>query len=222
MNKLSARVRKASKDAQLSFSDQFYDTIDIVEALFLKAPSIYESCVLRGYWKEEERHPLYQKLMLIVSELSEAMEADRKGKWGGKEAIQNVEKAENMTFEKAYETYIKGTVEEELADFLICLLDLCGRAGILAGSITNCIDEELWNNKQTMFSELLFIINCTLSAKISSEPIEKAEGVFHQALSAAIMQAVYLSLMKDVDILWHIEAKQKYSLLTYKENPKSY
>jgi len=60
-----------------------------------------------------------ESLMLIVSELSEALEADRRGKQffinGNPTAIMPKEE---------YELYVKGTVEEEIADAIIRLCHL--------------------------------------------------------------------------------------------------
>jgi len=70
------------------------------------------------------------RLMLIVSELSEAMEADRKGIWchnpellSGKHLL---ELTINELQKSTYESSVKGTVEEEIADAIIRLLDLAG------------------------------------------------------------------------------------------------
>ena len=64
-----------------------------------------------------------EKLMLTVSELSEALEADRKGEW-----CRNRMKAlpqEDLDSE-TYKAFIRGTVEEEIADAIIRLFDLAG------------------------------------------------------------------------------------------------
>lgn len=64
-----------------------------------------------------------EKLMLITSELSEALEADRKDNhYTGRT---------DMDFAPAvFEQYIKDTFQDELADAAIRLFDLAGRLGI--------------------------------------------------------------------------------------------
>jgi NTP pyrophosphatase (non-canonical NTP hydrolase) len=80
-----------------------------------------------------ERKNFGEKLMLIVSELSEALEADRNGKWVGDTVMNNrtVIPLSICCAEKIdYEKYIKGSVEEELADATIRICDLAGTYNI--------------------------------------------------------------------------------------------
>jgi NTP pyrophosphatase (non-canonical NTP hydrolase) len=67
-----------------------------------------------------------ESLMLIVSELSEALEADRNGKWYA--ASDNPHKGHEMSLlsKEEYEISVHGTVEEEIADAIIRLCDLAG------------------------------------------------------------------------------------------------
>jgi len=81
-----------------------------------------------------------ESLMLIVSELSEALEADRKGKYAenplvpmtnekvGYDNLLNI-KPETIT-ERFYKTFVKGTVEEEIADAIMRLCALAGHNSI--------------------------------------------------------------------------------------------
>ena len=70
-----------------------------------------------------------QRLALIHSELSEALEADRKEKraklyyfdHNHRDPIEEVDR-----FVNKFEAHIKDTLEDELADAIIRILDLCG------------------------------------------------------------------------------------------------
>ena len=67
------------------------------------------------------------RLMLIVSELSEAMEADRKGQWRGNPELLSGKKLLDVEITRGeYKRTVKGFVEEEIADAIIRLLDLAG------------------------------------------------------------------------------------------------
>ena len=81
----------------------------------------------KGFWdKPRETGTL---LMLIVSELAEAMEADRKKKCAlPKEFKKNIDLGGN--WKTNFEMYIKDTFEDEIADAFIRLFDLCGAMNI--------------------------------------------------------------------------------------------
>lgn len=96
---------------------------------------IHEYAISKGFWdKERETGTL---LMLCVSELAEAMEADRKDRYADLEAYRECEKADDI-FEsdkhlylvRSFQCLIKDTFEDELADTIIRILDLCGAKGI--------------------------------------------------------------------------------------------
>ena len=98
------------------------------------AKEIYEGNKKRGFWDEDDpANHVGVKLMLIVTELAEAMEADRKDKYG---TLSDIDKAEildepsNNVFNTDFEGFIKDTFQDELADTLIRLLDLCGKLDI--------------------------------------------------------------------------------------------
>lgn len=92
------------------------------------AKKVYQGNAERGF--HDETKPLGVYLMLMVSELSEALEADRNGnevKMPPAEvlAIDDIE-----TFRTVFKMSVKDTVEDELADCLIRILDYCGLMGI--------------------------------------------------------------------------------------------
>lgn len=69
----------------------------------------------------------YHCLMLVITELSEAVEADRKGRYMTKKEQKEYLSCQKEKFYMyAYDNYIKGTVEEEFADSAIRILDFAG------------------------------------------------------------------------------------------------
>jgi len=82
----------------------------------------------KGFW--DNKRNIGEMLMLIVSELGEAMEADRKDKHAdihkhhiSYETYQL--HGDHLEFKESFEIYIKDTFEDEIADAIIRLLDLC-------------------------------------------------------------------------------------------------
>lgn len=85
--------------------------------------------VARGFYDSPKEKGT--SLMLIVSELGEALEADRKGRYADM-----VSYAEADATPEAFKAYVKDTVEDEMADTLIRILDFCGAEGIdIAGHV---------------------------------------------------------------------------------------
>jgi NTP pyrophosphatase (non-canonical NTP hydrolase) len=121
---------------------------------------IYEGNKLRGFDVSKEN--IGQTLMLVVSELSEALEADRKGQYAkiddaefiidGKTIREDLDLAikENgmIKFEDIFRTQVKDTFEDEIADSFIRLFDLCGGLGI---DIEKHIDLKLRYNSTRFF-----------------------------------------------------------------------
>lgn len=77
-------------------------------------------------WYERKRE-LPELLMLTVSELAEAMEADRHAAWAETtDAHFYVDKLNDATMRNGFEISVKDTVQDEIADAFIRLADLCG------------------------------------------------------------------------------------------------
>lgn len=104
---------------------------------------IHQNNVAKGFWEDKETKNVPELLMLCVSELSEALEAHRKGKMNrlrvfnqdlgyARVTIEDfTEGNENLPWLKnRFETEIKDTFEDEIADTVIRLLDLSEGLGI--------------------------------------------------------------------------------------------
>lgn len=83
----------------------------------------HSNAVNHGFWKERQSNE--HCLMLIITEVAELVEADRKDN-----------RADVYNFlvcnasQRAFETYVKNTIEDEFADIAIRLFDLAGALGI--------------------------------------------------------------------------------------------
>ena len=83
--------------------------------------TIYEVAKSKGFWDNERN--VGEMLMLVTSELGEAMEAHRKGNFFKGEKLLEGDK-------EYFEARVKDTFEDEIADAIIRLLDMAGGLGI--------------------------------------------------------------------------------------------
>jgi NTP pyrophosphatase (non-canonical NTP hydrolase) len=89
------------------------------------AKEIHQNAIDKGFFEKERN--IGEMLCLIHSEVSEALEADRKGEYYAPETAVNllVEVDDDAFFNMEYKHMIKGTFEEEMADIVIRVMDLC-------------------------------------------------------------------------------------------------
>lgn len=88
---------------------------------------IHSNAVAKEFW--EENFNISEKLMLVVSEISEAQEADLKDRYT-KDSVQEVIRhSSDSDFKTLFEIHIKDTFEDEIADAVIRLFDLAEKKG---------------------------------------------------------------------------------------------
>ncbi len=157
-------------------------------------------------------------LMLVITELSETVEADRKDKYADiglfKEWQSNPlpisEELRISRFKQDFEEFIKGTVEEELADAAIRLLDLCGLRNIELEN--DCLDDEVLEDYSSIFIGKTFtesIFNIT-------------KNLIDRNIVLSLIKIFGLAKHLGIDLLWHIEQKQRYNELRPMLNGKRY
>lgn len=88
------------------------------------AQVIHQRNIEKGFYEKEKN--IGEMLCLLHSEISEALEADRKGKYVQYSSMAAINGWTNDSdFIESYNDWVKGTFEEEMADIFIRLLDLC-------------------------------------------------------------------------------------------------
>ena len=99
------------------------------------ASQIYEGNAEKGFWDGsskdvKDKKEVALKLMLIVSELGEAMESHRKGKFANIEMYKHDMEVFPASFTDNFVDRIKDSFEDEIADTIIRLFDMAGGLGI--------------------------------------------------------------------------------------------
>lgn len=188
------------------------------EKLTKWSKEIHENAVAHG-WHEEKHSPEHY-LGLIMTEVAEAVEADRKGWCANNERFENeINKANasniykpesiDVDFYFYYNAYIKSSVEEEFADIVIRLLDM---AYELYGA-----DNIFWFGQHSLFRD-------------NKSFVEHAWYFVHDVLNSGMMNVTesvfYVYCWAEhigIDLDQHIEWKMRYNALRdYKHGGKKY
>lgn len=180
----------------------------------------YKTACEHGFHDKELSDEHY--LCLIVGDLMKAVEADRKGKRADRESFkssyENEEPHDDANFKYCFEKYIKDTLPDELSEAVIRLLDLCGLRKI---DIEDFTEEMLYEAEESCedetFTESIYAIS-TIPIRYSYEydyPLEKQ-------LNGMLLAIFGLANHLDIDLIWHIEQKQRYNELIPKLNGKKY
>jgi NTP pyrophosphatase (non-canonical NTP hydrolase) len=164
-------------------------------------------------WHEQPKSPEHW-CGLIMTEMAEAVEADRNGRRADMESFN--ERMSNLDgsdecFKEMYKRYIKGSIEEEFADVVIRILDMTQE---IHGERINWIGD--YPCGEVFHEEKSFIENawCFIRRVLNWGTMNISDSV-----SFMFDWAHHL----DIDLWQHIEWKTKYNeLRPYKHGGKKY
>ena len=147
--------------------------------------------------------------MLILTEIGEAVNADRKGRRADAEEFNNTLKITDFGFMRTFERYIKDSVEDELADVVIRCLDF---AGLKKFDLPPVIDTTI---NSMSFTEVMYICVLHLNQSI------------HRMVDKHSIMLVISTLLEEsnnlgFDLLWFIERKMRYNELREPMHGKKY
>ena len=148
----------------------------------------------------DEEHSADHWICLIISELMEAVEADRKGLRADLDAFEKYEP--KICFEENFERHIKDTIEDELSDACIRILDLAGYKDIDL-EFNGTESSEISRN--AMFTENVLVVCRFISG--SSRDTED----LYVRLNYAMILIFTLAKHLRINIKKHIEMKMRYN-----------
>ncbi len=184
----------------------------------------YENATRHGFHDQKESMP--HDLCMVITELGEAINAHRSGIRADKEEFfekyvyDRPDDWQVRHWRDGFERHIKDTFEDELADAIIRLLDLCGYDLIdLDGDEMDfLVESEMLItrvfNKKTL-PERIFSIIVQLTGVEMIEPYTKT-------IPRAIAQLYVLGRDYGVDVKTHLELKMKYNEMRPRLNGKKY
>ena len=151
----------------------------------------HENAVRHGFWAEE--HDIRHYLMLVITELAEAVQAYRKGKFADRDKYEKLVMESGCTEDTAFLLRVKDTFEDEMADACIRLMDLAGRG--YAVFMDHFVFEDLADKEitDTLFKAIFFMQNMM------------------NHIGELVMYLIRLSEALGIDIEWHIRLKMAYN-----------
>lgn len=163
----------------------------------------FKTAVEHGF--HDEKTSLSHQMMLVIGEIGECIEADRKGRVSDLGMFDDAFRTQ--PFEYCFETYIKDTMEDEMADICIRLFDMCGYFKIKPkGSL---VSEDDWNAifGGYNFCEIGYALVQLLCEGYDDCRLGELEKIFGSALYFLHFWAKSLHF----DLAKHIDLKMRYN-----------
>ena len=172
----------------------------------------YQNACKHGFHDKEYSDAHW--IMLIITEIGEAVNADRKGKHADKLKFKrefDIHKyftPEPIRFKIAFERCIKDSVEDELADVVIRCLDFAGLK-----KIDIDLGEDECSENVSSFADKMYWICCQtcFDGFSLTEKIEET-----------IISILRISICYKIDLIWFIEQKMRYNELREPMHNKKY
>lgn len=178
----------------------------------------YKTAVEHGFHEDVKPDAFY--LGLVMSEAGEAINADRKGLHADAKGFEEDE-ANGLPFAENFKKYIKDSVEDEIADIVIRLLDFAGLKGYEL-SLISCYQQSkhlfLRELKKCGLSGVLFQLMGGLSDNLDVNCIDS--GI--NGLLCIFSDCFGMFTGSDKDLWWFVERKMKYNEQRPMLNGKKY
>ena len=162
-------------------------------------------------WHDEE-HSERHFLCLVITELCEAVEADRIDRHADLESLNDA--ASVYPWVRCFATYVKDTVEGELADAAIRILDL---AGVQDCDIGEAVTVRLKSADDYILMRAYFKASTFTEAVYTI-----VENLFFDGYELALLNVFNLSYVMDFDLMEHIRLKMQYNRTRERLHGKKY
>ena len=178
----------------------------------------YKTAVEHGF--HEDVKPVFFYFGLVMSEAGEAINADRKGLHADAKGFEEDE-ANGLPFAENFKKHIKDSVEDEIADIVIRLLDLAGLKGYELSFISYYQQNNhvfLRELKECGLSGVLFQLMGSLSDALD----ENCTGQGIIALLSVFSDCFGMFTGSDKDLWWFVEKKMRFNKQRPMLNGKKY
>lgn len=181
------------------------------------AKEVHANSVAKGFWgkKLSDEHCF----MLVITELTEAVEAHRIGRTAS--IPENIENFPDKAFIPSFKSYIKDTVEDELADTAIRLLDIYGHL-IVEDSKTIDITKDVDENYKLLigFDDRSFVEWIYETVRYMCESIDLYPSI--DKVYEGLCRLRNIAERLGIDLERHVRLKMRYNATRPRLHGKKY
>lgn len=182
----------------------------------------YDNAVKHGF--HEKMLTVKHMMMLVLSEIGEAVEADRRNLHAN---LHCFEICNDLTYNDRFKNYVKDSVEDEMADVAIRLFDLCGALNITPTdrfeSYSELFKDFRKNYQRHSFCERAFVLSAILCHADGASVTDDGSGKsLPDIIGAALLFLFAMAEDMNVDFIRHIELKMEYNETRPKKHGKKY
>lgn len=172
----------------------------------------------------DEAHTNMHYMMLVLSEVGEMVEADRKSRHAQLSMFEEgIRQPQTKEHEQAhwmfvFETFIKDTLEDELADVVIRMLDYLGDRKYEIRAI-----DDLEYEFNECFGEYTTVERCFFLSKLITEIDDVAlEGDIINNVYCILSFCFIFARLHGIDLLRHVDLKMTYNEQRARKHGKKY
>lgn len=192
----------------------------------------------KGFW--DKPRTLGSLVMLTITELSEAVDADRKGHYADldyfRERLKETSESTNgnlnyeiqlrhrsESFKKSFEHHVKDSVDDEIADSLIRLFDLMGGNNLKyvePDSEYKALMKSSMINESPFVEDIMYITS--MISKVYEADVVDEPGLMCTYLNNTCYLLTLLAEKMNIDLEAHVVYKMKYNGMREMLNGKAY
>lgn len=169
----------------------------------------YDTAKKHGF--HDEKTSVEHQMQLVICEVCEAVEADRKNLHAN---LAGFDKCVGIEYSQRFKDYVKDSVEDEMADVCIRIFDMCGCFGVKPyrsmEEILTLRDDWRQDFGKMRFSEQAYALVQLLTSWPPTD-VNQVDGVLSHVFGAALYFIHYWSLEIGIDLARHIELKMEYN-----------
>ena len=187
----------------------------------------YATACAHGFHDEKRSDAHY--VMLMLSEIGEMVEADRKNRRAVYDAVEycekHVDETPDINWGRYFERDVKDTLEDELADVVIRIFDFCGlrriKPAMSDGGIIEMQDEfnEIFGKMSVC--EQCFALSC-LVGDVGRHREKWDEDRTGREIGAILSFCFDFAKFHGFDLEWHIDRKMRFNESRSRKHGKEY